>query len=161
MTGENHPIRQTLDRAVGQRLQKVFGSIQVFEEKIEREPPISLWFSFDGLLLFRLYAASDGWQLGVDESRPEPIDMGESGEIMICDLSNKPVFAPMIGKELRAAWTIESKSETGVVGIRLDFSLSLRPVVLNWGDELYVSEEYPSDSKPDELVEISIGGKVR
>jgi hypothetical protein len=42
------------------------------------------------------------------------------------------------------------------VGVRFDFGEPVKPLVLNWGDELYVAEHYPDDAGDDELQEIPI-----
>jgi hypothetical protein len=146
--------RRILAGAIGRPLRKVIASAHLFERKLDGEP-IHLWLSFEDLALFRLFGASDGWHLGVDRILPEPTDMGESGEIILVDVSNKTTFGQMIGKELEGAWLAESPAGE-IVGVRFDFGFSLRPIVINWGDELRIVDDYPPDARGEEIIEARI-----
>lgn len=143
--------RRTLAEAIGQPLRKVIASVHLFQRELDNEP-MHLWLSFGDLALFRFFGASDGWRLGVDRTLPEPVDMGESGDIILVDLSNKTPFAPLIGRELEGAWLAESPAGE-ITGVRFDFGCSLRPIVLNWGDELRIVDDYPPDAGGGEIVE--------
>ena len=124
-------------------MRKVIASIHFFEGRCDDEP-VELWLSFESLALFRLSGASDGWRLEVDETTPEPVDMEESGEIILGDMSNKTMFDSMVGRELKGVWIVESPAEE-IIGVRFDFGLPTRPVVINWGDELRIAADYPSE----------------
>lgn len=147
-------VQRTLSGAIGRRLRRVIASVHFFGERFDNEP-ICLWLSFENLTLFRLFGASDGWHLGVDKAPPEPSDMEESGQVLVTDVSNKTVFEQMIGKELKGAWLIESPGGE-IIGIRFDFGFSLRPIVINWGDELRIIDDYPPDAPIEEIVESRI-----
>ena len=41
-------------------------------------------------------------------------------------------------------------------GVRFDLGKPVKPLVLNWGDELYVAEHYPDNAGDDELQETPI-----
>jgi hypothetical protein len=40
--------------------------------------------------------------------------------------------------------------------MRFDFGQPVQPIVLNWGDELYMTEQYPGDARDDEFQEVPI-----
>lgn len=146
--------RRILAGAIGRPLRKVIASVHLFEEKLDDEP-IHLWLSFDDLALFSLFGASDGWHLGVDRTLPEPTDLGESGEIILVDVSNKTPFRKAISRELKGAWLVESPAGE-IIGVRFDFGSSLRPIVINWGDELRIVDDYPPDARGEEIMEARI-----
>lgn len=146
--------RRTLAEAIGRPLRKVIASVHLFERKLEDEP-VHLWLSFEDFAVFRLFGVSDGWHVGADGTLPEPTDMGESGDIILVDVSNKTAFGKMIGRELKGAWLAESLAG-GIVGVRFDFGFSLRPIVINWGDELRIVDDYPPDLRRGEIIEARI-----
>ncbi|MBI3329037.1 MAG: hypothetical protein HYZ81_20325 [Nitrospinae bacterium] len=147
-------IQQELTKAIGHSLRKVVASIHVFTEETLNDAPLCLWLYFESLPGLRLFGSPDAWHIEGDETPPEPMDMGESGEIVLRDISGKSIFRQAIGKELKGAWTVESRPEGEVIGLRFDFGLPLKPIVLNWGDELYLADKYPSDAKAAELLEV-------
>jgi hypothetical protein len=87
---------------------------------------------------------------------PEPVDLGESGEIILCDLSQRSIFGPCTGHALRAIWSVHSPLQGEMIGVRFDFGQAVQPLVLNWGDELYVAEHYPADAREDEIQEVPL-----
>jgi len=141
-------------KAVGHPLRKVVASVQVFEEAILREAPLCLWLFFEGLPGLRLVGSSDGWHVETDETPPEPVDMGESGEIVVRDISRKSIFQQGLGRVLEGAWAIASSPGGEIIGVRFDFGLPRKPIILNWGDELYIADTYPPDAKEEELLEV-------
>ena len=84
------------------------------------------------------------------------MDLEESGEIILRDVSRKSVFQRALGRDLQAAWSVQSAPTGEVIGIRFDFGQSITPCVLNWGDELYMAEHYPADANQDELREVPL-----
>jgi hypothetical protein len=42
------------------------------------------------------------------------------------------------------------------IGVRFDFGEPVKPLVLDWGDKLYVAKHFSSNAGDDELQEISI-----
>lgn len=130
--------------AIGRRLRKVVASTHLFEGKLD-DAPINLWLFFEGLAPLRVFGVADGWRLSADRSPPEPFDMDESGEVVLSDVSVKTVLGAVIDKNLEGAWIVKSP-EGEVVGIRFDFGLSSKPLILNRDDELLVLDEFPSDA---------------
>lgn len=124
-------------------------SAHFFEGRLDGKP-IDLWLSFEDLAPFRLAGASDGWRLEVDETPPEPVDMEKFGEIFLVDVSKKTMFEPMIGRRLKEVWLVESPSEE-TIGVRFDFGLPTRPIVINGDDELHVVADYPPESWGEEV----------
>lgn len=147
-----------LAEAISRRLRKVIASVHLFEERLD-DAPVHLWLSFEDLALIRLSGASNGWHLEIDKILPEPTDMEESGEIILVDLSNKTAFRRMVGEELKGAWFVESPAGE-IIGSRFDFGLSLKPIVINWGDELCIVEDYPPDAREEEIIETRIQSVV-
>lgn len=135
--------RAILTEAIGRPLRKVIASVHFFEGRLNSEP-VHVWLSFEGLTIFRLSGATDGWGVEIDEAIPEPVDMEESGEFLLADVSNKTEFGSMVGRELNGVWLVESPVEE-IVGVRFDFGLPTGPVVFNWGDELRIADDYPSE----------------
>lgn len=156
MSNMNCSIKQEFARAIGHTLQKVVASIYFFEEKMFNDSLMCLWLYFENLSVLHVFGSPDGWHIQVDNMLPEPIDMGESGEIVIRDISRKSIFQQMLGRTLQAVWTVDSPSERDIIGIRLDFGLPVKPLVLNWGDELHITTEYPHDAEAEELLEVPI-----
>ena len=147
-------IQQLFTRAVGHSLRKVVASVHIFGEERLSDAPLCLWLFFESLPGVRLFGASDGWHMEADDTPPEPVDMGDSGEIVLRDISRKSIFRQVLEQALRGAWTVESAREGGVIGVRFDFGMPLKPLVLNWGDELYIGSKYPPDAKEEELLEV-------
>ena len=150
------PFQARFGKAIGHTLRKIVASVHVFDTAALCDVPVCLWLFFDTLPGLRLSGAADGWSIQADGTPPEPIDLEESGEIILCDLSRKSVFQRALGRVLQSAWSVHSSPTGEVIGIRFDFGQSITPCVLNWGDELYIAEHYPADAKADELREVPI-----
>jgi hypothetical protein len=150
------PLQARFGNAIGHTLRKIVASVHVFDAAALCDVPLCLWLFFDTLPGLRLCGAADGWSIQADDTPPEPIDLQESGEIILRDVSRKSVFQRALGRALQAAWSVQSSPTGEVIGIRLDFGQSITPCVLNWGDELYIAEQYPADAKKNELREVAI-----
>jgi hypothetical protein len=149
-------LQEKLGQAIGHKLRKIAASVHLFGLDGRNDAPLDLWFFFDTLPVFCLTGASDGWSIQIDDILPEPVDMGESGEIVLCDISRRSIFGKVVGKALRSVWSVQSPPQGEVIGVRFDFGAPVKPLVLNWGDELYVAEHYPDDARDDEFQEIPI-----
>jgi hypothetical protein len=145
-----------LARAVSHKLVRVVASYYVPYEDAPIGAPDSLWLQFADRSLFRLFGAPDGWHLQVDTRDPCELDLGNSGRIVIRDLPKESPLHEAIGHTLERAWTVVSKPDGGIIGVRMDFGQQKRPIILNWGDELYVSDQYPKDAAADELEETPV-----
>jgi hypothetical protein len=151
------PLQARFGKAIGQTLRKIVASIHVFDTAaLGCDVPLCLWLFFDTLPGVRLSGAADGWSIQADDTPPEPIDLEESGEIILRDVSRTSVFQRALGRALQAAWSVQSFPTGEVIGIRFDFGQSITPCVLNWGDELYIAEQYPADAQKNELREVLI-----
>ena len=152
------PLQARFGKAIGYTLRKIVASVHVFDTAaLCCDVPLCLWLCFDRLPGVRLSGAADGWSIQADDTPPEPIDLEESGEIILRDVSRKSVFQRALGRDLQAAWSVQSAPTGDVIGIRFDFGQSITPCVLNWGDELYIAEHYPADASQHELREVPIG----
>ena len=150
------PLQARFGKALGHTLRKIVASVHVFDTAARCDVPLCLWLFFDTLPGLRLSGAADGWSIQADDTPPEPIDLEESGEIILRDVSRKSVFQRALGRALQSAWSVQSSPTGEVIGIHFDFGQSITPCVLNWGDELYIAEQYPADAKKNELREVSI-----
>ena len=150
------PLQARFGKAIGHTLRKIVASVHVCDTAALCDVPLCLWLFFDTLPGVRLSGAADGWSIQADDAPPEPIDLEESGEIILRDVSRKSVFQKALGRALQAAWSVQSSPNGEVIGIRFDFGQSITPCVLNWGDELYIAEQYPADAKKNELREVAI-----
>jgi hypothetical protein len=146
----NHEITETFAGVIGHPLRKIVASVHVFEGSIDSEF-LAVWFIFEDVPAIRLLGASDGEALIADNEPFEPVDMAESGEVVIADISNKTVFGNSIGKSLHKISRVESNKRT--VGVQFDFGESLKPLVLNWGDELYLGADLPAGSENEDLTQ--------
>jgi hypothetical protein len=150
------PVQARFGKAIGHTLRKIVASVHIFDTAVLCDVPLCLWLFFDTLPGLRLSGAADGWGIQADDTPPEPIDLEESGEIILRDVSRKSVFQRALGRALQSAWSVQASPTGEVIGIRFDFGESITPCVLNWGDELYIAEQYPADAKKNELREVAI-----
>ncbi len=111
---------------------------------------------FNELPPLKISGASDGWRLAADWKSPEPLDMDKYGEYIIRDISKRSVFEPAIGRKLIRGWTLNSPSKGNIVGLRFDFGLTKRPIVMNWGDEFWIANSY-APYFPEEITEVAVG----
>ena len=156
MKRAKNPLQARFGKAIGHTLRKLVASVHVFDAAAPCDVPLCLWLFFDTLPGVRLSGAADGWSIQADDTPPEPIDLEESGEIILRDVSRKSVFQRALGRALQAAWSVQSFPTGEAIGIRFDFGQSITPCVLNWGDELYIAEHYPADAQKNELREVAI-----
>ncbi len=144
-------IEDILREIVGKRLMSAGGTFHVFEGRVSADP-IALWFGFDVTKAFRFAGTSDGWRLIVDDTEAKDVDMQESGSIRFVDLEQAPTVSRAMGNQVRQAWLVVSPGPGDVIGVRLDFdTCTMR--VLNWGDQMYVAQEFPRDADPQEIKE--------
>jgi len=156
MTTTTHMLQEKLGKALGHTLRKIVGSMHRLGTEGRSDAPLCLWLFFETLPVFRLTGTSEGWGMQIDNTLPEPVDLGESGEIILCDISRSSIFGQGIGHALRAVWSVHSPPQGEMIGVRLDFGQSVKPLILNWGDELYVAEHYPADAREDEIQEVPL-----
>ena len=53
-------------------------------------------------------------------------------------------------------WAIQSGPTGESIGLRFDFGQPAKPLILNWGDELYIGSTYPEDAQEAEICEVSV-----
>lgn len=147
-------IRNYLTEAINKQLLKVVGDFHLFRNEFSQNPN-SIWVCFEGLKPIRIFGASDGECILIDQTPPLPMNFGESGETVTRDMSRNLFLAQCLKKKLLEAWTVESPKDH-IVGIRFDFGQSHKPMVINWGDELLISEAYPMDAKGQSIFEIPV-----
>ena len=149
-------LQARVGKALGHTLRKIVASVHVFNAAALCDVPVCLWLFFDTLPGLRLSGAADGWSIQADDTPPEPIDLEESVEIILRDVSHTSAFQMALGRTVQSAWFVQYSPTGEVIGVRFDFGQSITPCVLNWGDELYIAEQYPADAKDDELREVPI-----
>lgn len=151
------PAPDLLVPALGRPLKRVAASVYALEGKIY-DGASELWLYFDGLPPLRLRGDPDGWRLLLDGMPPEPLDVAEMGELVVRDITLQSVFRAVKGMPLLAAWWVESNLDTGYVGLRFDFGAFVKPIVMNLGDQLYISHRYPHDMfAGEEYIEVPVG----
>lgn len=143
---------------LGFELEQVWGAVHFFDGQLSEGPPLFVWLKFREAPALQLSGSPDGATLVVGDKAPEPVDMGEAGEILIRDLSKTPPFDQALGNRLQAIWTIRSVEFSTTVGIRLGFGGFVAPVIGNFDDELFVATNVPVDVDAGELVEDLVGG---
>ncbi len=150
----NNSVQRKYARMIGRPLRQVAASMHMYERQIE-ESPLSLWLYFDGLDPFRFFGTPDGWRIGIDQTQAAPVDMGESGEVVIRDISRRSVLSAGLDKILKVAWEVRARDSGQMIGVRFDFGLSFKPMILNWDDELHIADEYPSEME-ESITEVPI-----
>lgn len=143
-TAEGDALMAMWSRAIGRPLRRVAAAVYALNGKLYGEAS-ELWLYFEELPPLHLRGDRDGWHLRADASYPEPIDAEEMGEIVVRDITLQSVFRAVRGQPLCQAWLVESSLDEGPVGVRLDFGAFVRPIIMNLGDQLYVSHRYPTD----------------
>ena len=93
------PLQARFGKAIGHTLCKIVASVHVFNTAALCDVPLCLWLFFDTLPGLRLSSAADGWSIQADDTPPKPIDMEESGDIILRDVSRKSVFQGALGAE--------------------------------------------------------------
>ena len=149
-------LQEKFGEAIGHKLRKVVASVHVFGAEALSDAPLCLWFFFEALPVVRLSGAPDGWSIQADDTLPEPIDMEESGEIILRDVSRRSIFQQGLERNLQAVWLVQLSHTGETICIRFDFGQPIRPLVLNWGDELYIAKDYPDDAQDGEILEVPI-----
>jgi len=145
-------IDEVLRNSVGRRLTKIVGDFHVFEGEVSTTPN-SLWLTFEGMPRYHIRGSSDGEHLMADREDPEEFDMQQLGAIRLLDMAGQEPFLKVFNQCLRRAWLISfAWPGTGTIGARLDFDTAMVRV-LNWGDDIHIAEDFPSDARPDEFAE--------
>ncbi len=156
MTPTKYSLQEKLGKAIGHTLRKIGASVHLFGLEGLSDAPLCLWFFFEALPVFRLTGAPDGWSLQIDDILPEPVDLGDSGEIVLRDISHRSIFGKVMGKDLRSVRLAQSPLQGEIIGMRFDFGQPVQPLVLNWGDELYMTEQYPDEARDNEYQEVRV-----
>jgi hypothetical protein len=135
---------------IGETLGAVYGALHLFNDSIDVSTPNTIWLAFGTHPRIRIFGNPDGETVGIDFADPKPCDMGELGEMVIADIGRRSGFAGGIGKRLCRFGAVRNRSRR-LVGFRFGFGADINPIVLNWGDELYIAIKYPDEA--DEFVE--------
>ena len=131
---------------IGSQLTAVWGEVHVEKGKPFDDSPLSLWLEFDGKKLKGFKGTPNGEGVTVVDEPPRPHDMGEAGEMIVRDLTLKSPFARAVGSSLRAVWELRTPESTSPIGFRFAFGGLIRPMILNWGDEIQVRMVLPPDA---------------
>ncbi len=96
------PLQARFGKAIGHTLRKIVASVHVFDTAALCDVPLCLWLFFDTLPGLRLSGAADGWSIQADDTPPEPMDIGESGEIILRDVSRTSYLLNNLGLKAHA-----------------------------------------------------------
>ena len=135
----------------GRVLERVVGEFHEFEGEIDPEP-LRLWLHFEGANPIRFFGASDGWFLKGDGSAPFEVDMGKEGKTKILDITGERSWKPCVGSLVSGVNLLRSSESNLPFGLELIFEPGHVMFILNWGDEMWVSEGMPPDARPEEFV---------
>lgn len=124
-------------------LEAVTAAVFVFEGKMMKDKPLHLALHFEGGISFSLHADSDGESLRVDHAALVPVDMEESGEIVIVDFSRSLPWKSAVGRSLVQATEVQSAGYT--IGLELGFDGGTAAYVFNWGDDIWVVDAWPEE----------------
>jgi hypothetical protein len=144
-------IREVVRQIVGKRLTSAVATFHAYEGHVS-PTPTSVWLTFDGAPRYRFHGAPDGWHMVVDEESPKEVNMQESGALQLVDIGVQPPFSRVLKQYAREAWLISSPSLQDIVGVRFDFEAGTVRV-FNWGDEIYVTENLPTESEAEGIIE--------
>lgn len=126
-------------------------------ETAEDASPIFIWVRFEGLDRVRILCASNGWGIGLDEAIPEGCDMGSAGSTFIREIATIDPFSSCLKAPLRDAALIRSPGTDEPFGIKLRFDLQAELLILNWGDDFWISDQLPPDATEEEFVLYPVG----
>ena len=101
MTKLQNELKGWLASLIGKKLYKVVASIFFYKEKFYLDSPQFIMPIFEDSKKGRLYCCSDGHSICWDAVLLEPIDMQESGEEVIRDISYLTIWKTVIGKNLK------------------------------------------------------------
>lgn len=151
---------ETIRGAVGRRLLRVFGPVHVFGERLYGATPGAFWFEFEDYPAFGIKGCGHGEGLELDSVKPVPMDMGESGEIIVRDLARGNNLKLVEHQVLSGAWEIRSANDVQTaltLGIRLEFGPGPAPAILNLADELELHFSRPFMAPADlKLLEVPL-----
>lgn len=135
---------QLITNAYGRLLTKVTASVYMANSELALRP-IRISLCFESIHCITFAGASDGWHIRIDETHLEPVDMEDAGELIVRDISRTSVFRHYLHKLLENAWIVESPTKGHEIGVRFSFGGPRKPMILNWGDGLWIADDYPKD----------------
>jgi hypothetical protein len=144
---------------IGSRLTAVWVTVHVEEGELD-ERPLGIWLEFGGKHLIGFRGTPDGDGLTLVDEPPRPQDMGEAGEVIVRDLAPQSPFVRAVGLPLRAVWELGTTGSTTPLGFRFDFGGLIRPMVLNWGDQIEMRLTLPPDARAEEIHEVPVAGSA-
>lgn len=133
------------EKIIGSVLLKAIGALHYFEGSFATVPEY-LTLKFEGKGALTISCEADGERIQVNRELIEPIDMQESGEMVLCDLTRKSPFSKFFGKPVVQIFELISINANKLIGLRLEFIHQSSLVVLNWGDELLISDQFPQNA---------------
>lgn len=151
-------VREELASLIGSCFRGVWGAVHIEHQRVVDEPAIAVWLAFEGQPLRGFKGASNGEGILMINEAPRPQDMGEAGEVIIRDLTGRSPFARAVGKPVLAIWELSSTQTEITSGFRFDFGGIVKPIILNWGDEILIRMSLPADLGEDEITEALLAG---
>jgi hypothetical protein len=149
----NEGFLSWVDSAVGNPLEKVFGTIHLFEGECELDSPNEVTLVFgNGIKNWRITTAPDGMSLLCDNTPLRAYKMGDHGEMVIRDLSAEGIWKDRIGDILVQHYWVFSERAGSIFGLRFDFNSGSSIVITNLGDEIRLLSVLPKKILDEEQV---------
>lgn len=104
-------------------------------------------------VVLAIRCSGDGWTLEISTEQLRAADLGSDGALIVRNLAGHVLVRELIGARVRDAWGISSEEGDLLEGIRLDFERGASLFLLNWGDDLYLSDGPPAGYEQEKLTE--------
>lgn len=138
---------------LGQRLISVEAEIYFFNGQFFKNTPLHLVLNvIEPVNYQRIGGASDGDTILIDNKKLKPVNMQESGEVMVCDISNLDPWNKVIKKMINKVFLVGNKENQRFIGLGFGFENGVSIYVMNWGDEIKFFTKLPSSFFREENV---------
>lgn len=122
---------------------------------VQGELPLDVRFVFLEGAGLHIGCASDGESLTIDKNELFPFSMQEDGEVKVHDISSIHNIKKCIGKKMEEAHVVTIDSGL-VIGLEIKFALGSSICLLNRGDDLVLSDHFPSYLFDDAVSTVSV-----
>lgn len=138
-----------------QELTAVQAEVYFFKGEFFKNTPVHLALKTLNQVSYKRFGcAPDGEGILIDKENLEPVDMQESGEIVVCDISNMDPWNKVIRRKIIKPFLIGNKKENRVLGISFYFENGMSIYIMNWGDEIKFFTELAKSFFEEEKVEL-------
>lgn len=133
---------------ISHRIVKIYGLVYFYNDV--RDNIQALQMVFDNNEKIIVTCASDGESIQIKDTELNAIDMGDSGKLIIENLSNDSFFCKFINIPLDDCNFIYSKRGRVNMGIHLSFINNKSINILVLGDDLFFYEQIPKEIEIEE-----------